>query len=189
VIVLTHDRWFKDILRRTVKGWDFKDITAFSSRGGPHLSAGDPRDALRAELDDGATGMEVAHLARRALEQTLSTPLAKLGYDIRYDPDQRYGAHDYLVALRRGLAHAKSPLKDLPVLGRMDTDSYMVNLGVHDRLDATALTTEDLYRLVDDLDELDAALRCESCNEPVWQQHRSRHGGESFRCGCGALAA
>ena len=189
VIVLTHDRWFKDILRRTVKGWEFKDITAFSSRGGPRLSAGDPRAALRAELDDGATGMEVAHLARRALEQTLNTPLAKLEYDLRYDPDQRYGAHDYLVALRRGLSHAKSPLKDLPVLGRMDTDSYMVNLGVHDRLDATALTTEDLYRLLDDLEELDAALRCESCNEPVWQQHRSHHGGESFRCGCGALAA
>ncbi len=189
VIVLTHDRWFKDILRRTVKGWEFKDITAFSPSGGPHLSAGDPRVALRAKLDDGATGMEVAHLARRALEQTLNTPLAKLEYDIRYDPDQRYGAHDYLVALRRGLAHAKSPLKDLPVLGRMDIDSYMVNLGVHDRLDATVLTTDDLYRLADDLDELHTALRCASCNEPVWQQHHSHHGGESFRCGCGALAA
>ena len=189
VIVLTHDRWFKDILRRTVKGWEFKDITAFSPRGGPHLSAGDPRVALRAKLDDGATSMEVAHLARRALEQTLNTPLAKLEYDIRYDPDQRYGAHDYLVALRRGLAHAKSPLKDLPVLGRMETDGYMVNLGVHDRTDATALTTDDFYRLVDDLDELHTALRCKSCSEPVWQQHRGHHGGESFRCGCGALAA
>jgi hypothetical protein len=189
VIVLTHDRWFKDILRRTVKGWEFTEITAFSARGGPHLSAGDPRVALRAKLDDGLTSMEVAHLARRALEQALSAPLAKLEYEIRYDPDQRYGAHDYLVALRRGLAHAKSPLKDLQVLGRMETDGYMVNLGVHDRSDATALTTDDLYRLADDLDELHTALRCESCNEPVWQQHRSHHGGESFRCGCGALAA
>jgi hypothetical protein len=189
VIVLTHDRAFKDILRRTVKAWQFKDITSFSARGGPHLSEGDPRVALRARLDEGATGMEVAHIARRALEQALNTPLAKLGYDIRYDPDQRYGAHDYLVALRRGLTRAKSPLKDLPVLGRMETDGYMVNLGVHDRSDATALTTEDLYRLADDLDELHRTLRCETCNEPVWQQHRGDHGGQSFRCGCGALAA
>jgi hypothetical protein len=189
VIMLTHDRAFKDILRRTVKDWEFKDITAFSPGGGPQLSDGDPAHALRERLDNGATGMDVAHLARRALEQALNTPLAKLGYEIRYDPDQRYGAHDYLVALRRGLSHAKSPLKDLPVLGRIATDSYMVNLGVHARLDATALTTDDLYRLADDLDELRAALRCGTCDEPVWQQHRTGHGAHGFRCGCGALAA
>jgi hypothetical protein len=189
VIVLTHDRAFKDILRRAVKGWEFKDITAFSARAGPHLSDGDPRRALRDRLDDGATGMELAPLARRALEQALSTPLAKLGYEIRYDPDARYGAHDYLLALRRGLSRAKSPLKDLPVLRRMETDGYIVNLGVHERLDATALSTEDVYRLADDLDELDAALVCDSCGEPVWRQQRTSHAGESYRCGCGALAA
>lgn len=35
VIALTHDRAFKEILRRTVKGWEFKEIIAFSPRGGP----------------------------------------------------------------------------------------------------------------------------------------------------------
>lgn len=71
----------------------------------------------------------------------------------------------------------------------METDGYMVNLRVHERLDATALTTEDVYHLADDLDELDAAFVCDTCREPVWRQQRSGHGGESFRCGCGALAA
>lgn len=65
----------------------------------------------------------------------------------------------------------------------------MSNFGVHHRVDATALMTDDLYRLVDDLDEFDSALRCSSCNEPVWKQHRSDAGRDSFRCGCGALAA
>ncbi len=189
VIALTHDRSFKEILRRTVKGWQFKEIVAFSPRGGPHLADGDPRAALRARLDEGAVAMEVAHLARRALEHGLATPLAKLEYEIRYDPDQRYGAADYLQALRRGFKRCNSALKDLPVLARMEADSCMSNLGVHDRPDATSLTTDDLYRLVDDLDELDNALRCGQCNEPVWRQRRSESRGDSSRCGCGALAA
>jgi hypothetical protein len=188
MIVLTHDRAFNDILRRSTSGWRFREIAAFSPRGGPQLSDSEPRRALRARLDDGATPMEVAHLARRALEQSLRTPLAKLGYEIRYDPDQRYTAHDYLLALRRGLAHAGSPLNDLPLLDRMETASYMANLGVHDR-DATVATTDDLLRLADDLDELDNAFHCAGCGEPVWRQHRPQHGRESFRCGCGALAA
>jgi hypothetical protein len=188
VIVLTHDQAFKDILRRSTSGWRFQEIAAFSPRGGPQLSEGDPCRALRARLDDGATPMEVAHLARRALEQSLRTPLAKLRYQIRYDPDQRYAAHDYLLALRRGLAHADSTVKGLPVLNRMETASYMANLGVHDR-DATAVTTDDLLRLADDLEELDAGFRCTHCGEPVWRQHRPKQGRESFRCGCGALAA
>jgi len=189
VIALTHDRGFTEVLRRTVKGWAFKEIIAFSPRGGPQLSDGDPRVALRARLDEGATAMEVAHLARRALEQGLSTPLRKLGYEIRFDPEQRYTARDYLKALRRGFKHSGSQLADLPVLARMDVDSYMSNLGVHDRSDATVLTTDDLYRLVEDLEELEVALRCESCHEQVWKQRRSQSGDDSFRCGCGALAA
>lgn len=189
VIVLTHDRGFKEILRRTVRGWQFKEIVAFSARGGPHLSDGDPRVALRERLDEGAVAMEVAHLARRALEQGLATPLWKLGYEIRYDPDQRYSAYDYLSALRRGFKRSSSPLKDLPALARIEADSYMSNLGVHDRLDATALTTDDLYRLVDDLEELDSSLRCSQCEEPVWKDRRRQSGSDNFHCGCGALAA
>jgi hypothetical protein len=189
VIALTHDRSFKEILSRTVKGWRFKEIIAFSPRGGPDLDDADPRVALRARMDHGAVAMEVGNLARRALEQGLATPLRKLEYEIRYDPDQRYGAADYLQALRRGFKHKHSPLKDLPVLDRMQADSYMATLGVHERTDATALTTDDLYRLVDDLDELDAALCCQQCHEPVWRQRRSASGGNTSRCGCGALAA
>jgi hypothetical protein len=190
VIALTHDRSFKEILSRTMKGWRFKEILAFSPRGGPELSDEDPRDALRARLGDGAVAMEVAPLARRALERGLATPLYKLGYEtLRYDPEQRYGPADYLSALRRGLKRSKSPLKDLAVLGRMQADGYMATLGVHDRLDATALTTDDLYRLVDDLDELDQALHCPHCHQPVWRERRSVSGGETSHCGCGALAA
>jgi recombinational DNA repair ATPase RecF len=189
LIALTHDRAFEDILRRTVKGWSFKEIIAFSPSGGPQLSDGDPRVALRERLDNGASAMEAAHLARRALEQGLSTPLYRLAYAIRFDPDQRYTAQDYLRALRAGFKRSKSPLKDLAVLRRMDADSYMSNLGVHHRIDSSALTTDDLYRLADDLDELDRELNCGVCEEPVWRTHRSAGSGESFQCGCGALAA
>lgn len=165
------------------------EIIAFSPRGGPVLSDGDPRVVLRERLDRGDTAMEAAHLARRALEQGLSTPLLKLGYEIRFDPQQRYGAFDYLKALRQGFKRSHSSLKDLPVLARMDADSYMINLGVHDRNDATALTTDDLYRLVDDLDELDAAIHCSDCGEPVWKERRQQSGAARLHCACGTLAA
>jgi hypothetical protein len=189
VIVLTHDRAFRDILRRTVRGWDFKEIIAFSPAGGPVVSDADPRVVLRERLDRGDTAMEVGTLARRALEQGLSTPLWKLGYEIRYDPDQRYGPHDYLTALRRGFKRSKSRLSGEPVLARIEVASYMTTFTAHDRADSSALTTDDLYRLVDDLDELDAALHCSTCGDPVWKERRQQSGGPVLHCKCGALAA
>jgi hypothetical protein len=185
VIVLTHDRAFREILRSVTKQWRFQEVIAFSPRSGPVFNDADPRVELRRRLvEDGATAMELAHLARRALEQGLWRPLYKLRFPaLHFDPEQRYGVRDYLHALRRGFKQASSPLKDLRVLARMEVDSYMVNLGVHDRFDAAALSTDDLLRLADDLDELDAALHCQGCRAPIWRQD----GGAGMHCACGTL--
>jgi hypothetical protein len=187
LLVLTHDRAFRDVLQRTVPTWRFCEIVAHSPATGPLLADADSAVLMRERLDEGRTAIEVTALARRALERALKEPLRRLRYEtLHYDPEARYTAQDYLRALRRGLKHNKSPLHGLAVLQRMECDVYMTNLGVHDRQDSSALTADDMYRLLDDLADLEAALRCNDCGRAVWQQPKRNGGGT---CGCQALAA
>lgn len=105
---------------------------------------------------------------------------------IRYDPFGRFSARDLLDALRSGLKKSESDsLKDLAVLKRMSAESYMSNLGAHYRPTDPQPSIADLSRLASDLDELQNAFKCSSCESNVWGlSNESRH---SWQCGCGAL--
>lgn len=186
VILLSHDSVFRDVVRRDVAGgWSFLEITHWTPKGGPVLSEGEPLNRLAQELAAGAAASGLGGLARAALEQGLSRPLAKLGYKIAYDPAQRYTAFDYLHALRAGLRDAGSPLADLAVLGRMDTAQYTATRAVHWRADLPEPTADDLRRLVDDLRELDSGLRCANCNKRPWFNENQN----GWQCECGQLRA
>jgi hypothetical protein len=186
VLLVTHDRIFATLARKMLPGWRFIEIAAWTPTGGPVLAEGNIRDRLRDRLAEGSSASELGGLARVALEQGLSFPLEKLCLEIRHDPLGRYSAHEYLVALRRGLRDRKSSLAALPVLPRMEADSYLINIGAHDRPADPALTTDELRRLVDDLAELEEAFVCTACGEPVWWL--SRDAGRHHQCRCSALA-
>lgn len=186
VFLVTHDRVFATLARKILAGWRFSEIAAWTPTGGPVLADGNARERLRTRLAEGRSAGELGGLARVALEQGLSLPLEKLCLEIRYDPLGRYSAHEYLLALRRGLRDRKSSLAGLPVLARMEADSYLVNIGAHDRPADPALTVDDLRRLVDDLTELEEAFVCTACGDAVWSL--SRDAGRHHQCRCSALA-
>lgn len=186
VVMVTHDRMFVGLARRTLTGWRHIEVAAWTPAGGPVLVEGSPREQLRVALAEGRAASALGGLARVALEQGLSLPLEKLGLELRYDPLARHGAHEYLLALRRGLRARNSSLADLPVLQRMEGENYVVNVGAHDRPADPGITSEELLRLVDDLAELDAAFTCSTCGERAWTaalDHGRRH-----QCRCSALA-
>lgn len=185
VILLTHDPGLFAITRKTVSGWLWEEIVGWTPQGGPVLGSGDPVKRLRERLDAGDSASELGGLARRALEQSLALPVEKLGYEIRYDPHQRHTGYAFLRALRRGLKQNKSPITALPIFQRMEGANYMASLGAHHRPDAPAVTRDDLYRLVEDLEGLAQVFVCQSCDQPVWAAEvKGKH-----QCRCSGLAA
>jgi hypothetical protein len=150
------------------------------------IADGDAREQLRVRLAEGCSAAELGGLARVALEQGLSLPLEKLALELRYDPLGRHSAHEYLVALRRGLRDRKANVATDAVLARMEADSYLVNLGAHDRPADPGLTVEELNRLVADLKELEETFLCSACGDPVWTL--ARDAGRHHQCTCSALA-
>jgi hypothetical protein len=185
VILFTHDSAFFDIAQRMFHGWRFKEVVAWSPSGGPVLGDGDLRARLVDRLGSGQSAGVLGGIARIALEQSLSRPLEKLALPIRHDPHGRHSAQELLIALRRGLKDRGSALRDLPVLKRMAADTYLTNLGAHDRPTDPALSRDDLWRLAEDLKELEDGFICDSCSEPVW---KARTSPDHCQCGCSKLA-
>jgi hypothetical protein len=186
-ILLTHDSVFFEVAERLVPRWSFKQILAWTPQGGPVIGEGNPRELLRQRLSEGKSAAELGGLARSALERALSRPVERLGLSLRFDPFARHSAREYLDALRGGLRAHGSTLKDAAVLGRMDAESYLVNLGAHDRPADPNLTVEDLTHLVRDLDDLDALFTCQDCGKTVWAA--TRDSGNRHQCLCGKLVA
>jgi hypothetical protein len=185
VILLTHDRALAEIARTSGAGWRSDEVVQWTPQGGPVLGAGDPADRLAEKLDGGAAASELGGLARRALEEALARPVRELGYEIRYDPQLRHTAHDFLRALRGGLKRQDSHLTDLPVLRRIEMGNYMATLGVHYRPNLAPPTSDELRALLEDVRELQAAFRSSSCHTPVWAASTKT----GHQCGCSALAA
>lgn len=184
LIMLSHDSLFRDIALREASGeWGFMEIKTWTREGGPVLGEGDPLNRLEADLQQGETAAALGGYARRALEHNLSRAVAKLEYQIRFDPGGRYTAHDFLGALRSGLAEKGSSLANSEVLGRIASGDYMATRTVHNRPGVPEATTQDLKRLVADLRDLDALLRCESCGKPVWFAETPK----GHQCECSAL--
>lgn len=186
VITFTHDRVFAGIIQRTMKGWRHLEVAQWTPAGGPVLVEGSAGEQLEKGLTAGKAPSELAGLARVALEQGLSRPLEKLGFEIRYDPFGRYTAGDYLVALQSGLKARGSSLPCATVLARIEASAYVVNLGAHDRPASPALTSDDLRALGRDLADLGKSLTCSACGEPVWWA--AVDGGRRHQCKCAALA-
>ncbi len=186
VLLFTHDSVFVATMSQYLSDWRFRQIVAWSPAGGPVIDDADPLQRLKKRLNDGETGADLGGLARVALERALTRPLERLGLPIRYDRRLSHSAREYLDALLTGFAARGSQLKDLPVLKRMKGASYLVNLGAHDRATDPALNSADLHQVVADLEELQAALVCKECKEPVWKNESDRR---HFHCKCGKLSA
>lgn len=185
ILFFTHDNMFATLGERFISGWRFWQIVAWNPTEGPILSEGDPLKRLMERLDAGESASDLGGLARVAIERGLSRPVERLGLPIRLDRRQLYSAPEYLDALQKGLAERGSSLNDLPVMKRMRGQSYLVNLGAHDRPTVPMLSTEDLRQMVKDLGELARGFTCADCSKPVWD---TRKGFDSYQCKCSKLA-
>ena len=188
VLLLTHDDVFGQYARRLLRrGWEAKQIVAWSPSGGPQLKAADPLDLLVQRLDDGEAAAGLGGLARVALEQCLREPVERLRFQIRYDSHGRWSAADYLQALRAGLKKARAEeLRKLEVLDRVEASAGLINLVAHDRPTDQSPGASDLRRLAKDLEDLRGAFRCSTCGDSVWAV--SADGGRHHECSCKALA-
>jgi len=187
VILLTHDRTFALLAQKRLGGgWEHWQITQWTPTGGPVLAQGEPLARLKERLEQGDSASELGSIARQALESELARPLEKLRYPIEYHSNGVYTGMDYLIALRKGLTSAKSPLAEEEVLGRMEADTFITNIGSHYQPELGEVEASDLSRLLADLEEVRSIFRCGDCNEQVWAMgDRPR----KHTCRCKALAA
>jgi hypothetical protein len=187
VLLLTHDKTFSLLAREVMgTGWKHGHISQWTPSGGPVLVNGDPLDRLQARLDEGAGASELGGIGREAFEQTLAIPLEKLGYLIPYRSGGRYTGMDYLIALRRGLKHAKSPLAEAQVLSKLAANNFALNLASHHQPNLSGAETADFVQLAEDLREVRALFKCDKCNEQAWTVKK---GSDSHTCRCKQLAA
>jgi len=184
VLFFTHDNMFSTLVQSYFSGWRFWQIVGWSPAGGPILNEGDPLKRLDERLRQGEAAADLGGLARIALERSLSRPLEKLGLPIRFDRRGLHSAAEYRDALEKGLKAHGSKLRELPVLARMKAQSYLVNVGAHDRQADPNLSTDDLLHLVDDVRSLDEAFICTDCRKAAWHAQR---GFNSYQCHCGAV--
>lgn len=187
IILLTHDRTFaRHALARLGSGWDHLRIDGWSPKGGPVLVPGNPLKLLRKRLAEGKGPDELGGVARQAFESELSRPLEKLMYSIEYHSNGRYTGMEYLIALRRGLKEAKSPIAGEDVFARLEADNFVINLTAHDQPILSGAETADFDQLVKDLEEVRSFFKCEKCGDPAWAQGDS---AGKHTCGCKVLSA
>lgn len=186
LLLLTHDRTFALLAREALgSGWEHTRISQWTPSGGPVLVDGDPLARLQKLLDGGAGASDLGGIGREAFEQTLAMPLEKLAYPIPYRANGRYTGMEYLIALRKGLKEAKSPLASAPVLAKLEADNFVLNLAAHHQANLSGAETADFQQLAEDLREVRGLFKCNSCNEQVWAVKK----GGSSTCRCKQLAA
>jgi hypothetical protein len=184
VVVLTHDPIFASYNRQVLHaGWLHREIIGWSPSGGITIADGEPLEQLRKRLAAGDAASQLGGIARRALEHELARPVERLGLKLPFHRNPRYTAADFLNALKHATKKSNMPL---PVLDRIGGASYFTNFTVHDRAAQGGISSQELVALVDHLDELAAALRCGSCDKPVW--HLATGDGRSHQCACKGLA-
>jgi hypothetical protein len=187
VLLLTHDKTFALLAREALgSGWEHTHISQWTPSGGPVLVDGDPLGRLQALLDSGAGASDLGGIGREAFEQTLAVPLEKLGYPIPYRANGRYTGMEYLIALRKGLKGAKSPLAAAPVLAKLEADNFVLNLAAHHQPNLSGAETADFQQLAQDLRDVRELFKCSSCNEQVWTMEKA---SSSHTCRCKQLAA
>jgi hypothetical protein len=187
VLLLTHDKTFALLAREALgSGWLHKHISQWTPSGGPVVVDGDPLDRLKAQLDEGASASELGGIGREAFEQTLAMPLERLGYPIQYRGSGRYTGMEYLIALRRGLKRAKSSLAEAPVLSKLEANNFVLNLASHHQPNLSGAETADFRQLAEDLGEVRALFKCDSCGQQVWTVKK---GSDNHTCSCKQLAA
>jgi len=187
LVVLTHDRYFFEQIRRRVKGWATFQVLGWSYERGPslreHRGATDVDAALEL-LDAGATG-DAARRGRRGLEHVLKELCEGLEVPLPYKRgnDNEFREIGQLIAgLRRLL---KEDSRGKAFLAAIDGDLRALEADAQSVLNAEAhasdqgASTMEVRSTLERVRAFDGLWTCEQCGSRVWKE-----GG--VRCRCGA---
>jgi recombinational DNA repair ATPase RecF len=187
LVVLTHDRYFFEQIRRRVKGWATFQVLGWSYDRGPalreHRGATDV-DAAIELLDAGATG-DAARRGRRGLEYVLKELCEGLEVPLPYrrGNDNEFREIGQLMSgLRRLL---KDDSRGKQFLAAIDPDLRAIEADAQSVLNTEAhasdqgASTQEVRSTLERLRTFDAMWTCEKCGSRCWKE-----GG--VRCRCGA---
>lgn len=187
LIVLTHDRYFFDQVRRKVKGWATYQFLGWSYERGTALREQKGRTDVDAALDllsEGHIG-DAARRGRRGLESVLKEICEGLEVPLPYkrgNENEFREVGTLLNGLRRLLKEDSKGKQFLAAidgtLRSLEADAQSVlNVEAHaSEAGASSSEVESTLQRVKAFDEL---WTCVSCNSRVWKE-------QGVRCKCGA---
>lgn len=187
LVVLTHDRYFFEQIRRKVKGWATFQVLGWSYDRGPslreHRGATDVDAALEL-LDAGATG-DAARRGRRGLEHVLKELCEGLEVPLPYrrGNDNEFREIGQLISgLRRLL---KDDSRGKAFLAAIDGDLRALEADAQSVLNAEAhasdqgASTMEVRSTLERVRAFDEMWTCAKCGSRVWKE-------SGVRCRCGA---
>jgi energy-coupling factor transporter ATP-binding protein EcfA2 len=187
LVVLTHDRYFFDQVRRKVKGWSAYQVLGWSYDRGPslreHRGATDVDAALEL-LDAGAIG-DAARRGRRGLEHVLKELCEGLEAPLPYrrgNENEFREIGQLLNGLRRLL---KDDSRGKTFLASIDGTIRSLEADAQSVLNAEAHASEsgasagEVRSTLERVRKFDALWTCEKCNTRIWKE-------SGVRCRCGA---
>lgn len=186
LLVLTHDRYFFDQVRRKVKGWSTFQFLGWSYEHGPilreHKGATDI-DAAFELLDEGNIG-DAARRGRRGLEHLLKELCEGLEVPLPYrrgNDNELREVGSLLGGLRRLLkenSKGKALLAAIDgQLRALEADSQVLNVEAH--ASEAGASSAEVRSTLERVRAFDALWSCRQCGTRVWKE-------QGVRCRCGA---
>jgi energy-coupling factor transporter ATP-binding protein EcfA2 len=187
LVVLTHDRYFFEQVRRRVKGWSSYQVLGWSYERGPslreHRGATDV-DAAIELLDAGAIG-DAARRGRRGLEHVLKELCEGLEVPLPYcrgNDNEFREIGQLLNGLRRLLkddSRGKAFLASIDgTLRSLEADAQSV-LNAEAHASDAGPSTGEVRSTLERVRDFDALWTCTKCNTRIWKE-------SGVRCKCGA---
>jgi hypothetical protein len=187
LVVLTHDRYFFEQIRRKVKGWATFQVLGWSYERGPslreHRGATDVDAALEL-LDAGATG-DAARRGRPGLEPVQKELCEGLEVPLPYrrGNDNEFREIGQLISGLRRLLKDSSQGKAFlaaidPNLRALEADAQSV-LNAEAHASDQGASTMEVRSTLERVRAFDEMWTCEKCGSRVWKE-------SGVRCRCGA---
>jgi hypothetical protein len=187
LVVLTHDRYFFEQIRRRVKGWSAFQVLGWSYERGPSLRehrGSTDVDAAIELLDAGATG-DAARRGRRGLEHVLKELCEGLEVPLPYrrgNDNEFREIGQLLNGLRRLLkddGRSKAFLAGIDsTLRSLEADAQAV-LNAESHASDQGPSTMEVRSTLERVRAFDKLWSCPQCGSRVWKE-------QGVRCKCGA---
>ena len=187
LVVLTHDRYFFEQVRRKVKGWSAYQVLGWKYGRGPALReqrGATDVDAALELLDEGQIG-DAARRGRRGLELLLKELCEGLEVPLPYrrgNDNEFREVGQLLNGLRRLL---KEDSRGKAFLASIDNTLRAIEADAQSVLNAEAhasdsgASPEEVRSTLERVRSFDAMWNCTKCNTRIWKE-------SGVRCKCGA---